>query len=161
MSETAPAIIIPITSDYSASRSRIFEAAASYGGGGDGGGIVTVTEGYVNAKIEAIEARIDGKLDHLPTTATLASGLFTVVISVCAIMIAFFSYSSGEFSSGMQLSEGMQRNRAIISSNGADATAGIVANKQAIGRLQDDVEETKDVVNRILEIVERNQAKPK
>lgn len=148
------------TSEYRKPKSKIVNTATA-SSGGDGGGTVTVTEGYVNAKIETVEARIASKLEHLPSTTVLISTCVASVFSALGLFIAISSFGTSEYSTGMQSAMEISKNRDFITSSIGESSEGIAANKQAIGRLQDDVEETKDVVNRILEIVERNQAKPK
>jgi hypothetical protein len=80
-------------------------------GSGDGGGMDADQERYINAKVDAVRAQNDARfaevltrLEHLPSTASLAWIIAGAVVTTVGLILGILAFGGDRFDGGVQVS---------------------------------------------------------
>ena len=84
-------------------------ASVSYGGGGNG--VDSDQKDYIDARVEAVRAQNDArfaeilaKLNHLPSSASLAGMLVAAVVTTVGLLVGVLAFGGDRFDGGVQVS---------------------------------------------------------
>lgn len=83
-------------------------------GGGKGGGPVDPSvsmKDYVDARDDAMEARLNGKLDKLPTAGVIRANIWGAAAAIVGVVLAVLAFASGAFNGGLSVSPQMEAAR--------------------------------------------------
>jgi len=130
-------------------------------GGPSGGGttVDTETKNYVDAKTEATRAQNDARFTEVLTKLDEKKPMTwqqcaAIVASGLGIMLAILSFAGDRFDGGMSHGE-------TVGKDAAETRAIAVQNTAAVEALSTKVEETTDSINDLVDILKKEQERPK